>query len=63
MRSWIAGLIAASFQHAIAQNDPPSNPLPLAPTDRVVAVPLLSSQELFLSIVVLLFGIYVVTLQ
>jgi hypothetical protein len=40
-----------------------TNPPPLANTDKVVAVPLLSNQELILSIVVLLFGVYVVTLQ
>jgi len=57
-----AGLLPSCL-HALAQSGPPSNPPPLTTTDKAVAVPLLSNQELILSIVVLLFGVYVVTLE
>jgi hypothetical protein len=53
--------LLTSHVGAFAQdrNEPP----PLLKTDRISAVPLLSSQELFLSIGVLLFGCFVLLLE
>jgi hypothetical protein len=59
-------ILIVSFLLLLSNNvfsEPASNPLPLSPTDKVTPVPLLSSQELILSMAVLLFGVYAATLQ
>jgi hypothetical protein len=59
----VSRTILARSAIVLALYDAASNPPPITSTDRFTAVPLLSWQEFFLSIVVLLFGVFVVTLQ
>ena len=66
MKKRISQILVVSFLFLLSNNvfsEPASNPPPLGTTNRVAAVPLLSNQELILSMVVILFGVYAATLQ
>ena len=64
MLSTISLYLFLIYSTALAADSSTTNPPPkLQPGEQSVAVPLLSDQELFLSLAVLLFGVFVVIIQ